>query len=419
MKPRSTANSNRNKTGRNNLRAAILASFAQDAGEVAEALSRFGENAWRRQLSWLDVSGVALYLFDHLRSLGQADLLPSAIQARLRQNLADNRERTAAMLAEAVDINRRFELADISFANLKGVTLSPESVPDPSLRLQLDLDFLILEADADKALGVLEGMGYRLVCKSGRTWEFKAGGSELPLREDLYKVKPQRSVELHLSAANGLLERVVRREFLGVELPALSPVDVYLTQAEHLFKHLCSASTRAAWVLEARRHIAARAGDEEFWRSVGDRLEGEARLALAVALVALLVEDIFGDALPGYLSGLIEQHISPGVRLWIECYGLRVPLSGVFGTKHYLLLLAELPEFEARERGSLRSWLVPRGLPPMITQGFVGETVRSRMRRYRIQLRFILERLLFHVVEGLRYFIESFRFRRLLTGVGH
>jgi hypothetical protein len=414
MKPNSMFDSSCNP-----VRAAILASFAQDADEVAEALGHIGESAWRRELKWLDVSGLALYLFDHLRELGQEELLPPAILARLQQNLADNRTRTAAMLAEAVQIDCGFELAGLLYANLKGVTLSPDSVPDPFLRLQLDLDLLILETDADKARGILEAMGYGLDCKSGRTWEFKAGCSELPSLKDLYKVKPQRSVELHLTQASGLLERVVRREFLSVELSALSPVDLYLTQAEHLFKHLCSVSTRAAWALEARRHIAARAADATFWQNVMDRLEGERRLAMAVSVVALLVEEIFGDALPGCLSGLVEEHISPTVRLWVQRYGRRVLLSGANGTKHYLLLQAVLPEFAVRRPGGLRSQLVPHRLPPMITHGFAGETARSRMRRYLIQGGFVLDRLLFHSVEGARYLLESVRFRRILAEGGY
>jgi len=399
------------------LRAAILASFAQDAGEVAAALGGFGVGSWQRELEWLDVNGLALYLLDHLQRLGQERLLPPAILARLRQNLADNRVRTAALLSEAVEINQSFAGAGIACLYLKGVTLSPESVPDPSLRLQLDLDLMVLEDAADKARAVLEAQGYALECKVGRTWQFRAGSSELPSLKDIYKVKPQRAVDLHLSAANGLLARAVRREFFGVELPALGPVDVFLMQAEHLFKHLCCSSTRAAWALEARRHILTRAGDRAFWQSVGMRVEGEPRVALAVAVVGLLVEELFGDALPAFLAGLIEAHVSRGVRLWVERYGLRVQMSGVFGTKHYLLLLAELPKIATRDQRSVRSWLVPRVLPAMITTGFAGETAGSRLRRYRIQVGFLRDRLLFHGVEGLRYVVESYRFRRLLIGV--
>lgn len=399
------------------LRSEILASFAQDAAAV-EALRGFTESAWRRDLEWLDASGLALYLLDHLQSLGREGVLPDAIQARLRQNLADNRIRTNAMLAEATEIDRRFVAAGIACANLKGVTLSPESVPDASLRLQLDLDLLILDADAEKARAVLEGMGYALACRSGRTWEFKAGGSTLPSLNDLYKAKPQRGVELHLCQPNGLLERIARREFRGVALPALSSVDLYLMQAEHLFKHLCGASTRAAWVLEARRHIAWRAGDAAFWQRVGQSLEGEPRRALAVAVVALLVRQVFGDALPQYLSGLVETHVSAGVRLWVERYGRRVLLSGAHGSKHYLLLLAALPEFAAPERGSAVRSILPHRLPAMIVRGFAGETLRSRCGRCLIQVQFLADRLSFHLVEGFRVLLESFRFRRALAGVG-
>ncbi len=401
------------------LRAAILACFSEDGGKVIRSLDSFSERTWQRELKWLDLSGLGLYLLDHLYSRGQEELLPTAILVRLRENLADNRQRAEAMLAEMIEISLGFERAGILCANLKGATLTPDSVPDLSLRLQLDLDFLVLDSDAEKGRRVLEAMGYALDCKSGNTWEFKIGGSELPQLKDIYKVKPQRSVELHLSPANGVLERVVRREFLGVELPVLSPIDVYLSQAEHLFKHLCSASTRAAWAIEAKRHIEARAADLAFWRSIQERVDGEPRLALAVSVAALLVEDVFGIALPEYLSELIDVQVSPGVRLWVERYGRQVLQSGAFGTKHYLLLLAELPAYEAGNRGSIRSWLIPRGLPPMITQGFAGERAGSRIRRYWIQLGFLVDRLFFHCVEGGRYLFESVRFRRLLAGVGH
>ena len=47
------------------------------------------------------VSGLALYFFDRLTFLGLEECLPSSILARLRQNLADNRERTVSLFDEA------------------------------------------------------------------------------------------------------------------------------------------------------------------------------------------------------------------------------------------------------------------------------------------------------------------------------
>jgi hypothetical protein len=414
MKPIPYNNSRRSSSSRSGLRAAVLATFCQGAGEVAKSLYRLDERAWLAELEWLDVSGLALYLLDRLCALGQEEVLPEKILARLRQNLADNRRRTAVLLAEADEINRGFEREAVLFANLKGITLSPESVHDPALRCQLDLDFMIFAEHAERARNVLEGFGYALDCKSGSTWEFKAGSAYLPSLQDLYKPKLQRSAELHLAAAEGLLKRTELRAFYGVELRALSFVDLYLAQAQHLFKHLCSSHTRASWVLEARQHMLARYGDDAFWRKIDEHVAVEPHTAVALSVVTLLIVEVFGDVPPEYLTRLAASGVPPSVKLWIAEYGRRVLLVDRQGSKHYLLLLAALPGLASKPS---RKHLVPLRLPPMITHPSVDETLFARMRRYQIQLAFILYRLRFHCVEGARYLVESFRFRRLLMGV--
>jgi hypothetical protein len=272
---------------------------------------------------------------------------------------------------------------------------------------------MVREEHADTARTVLESMGYSLDCKSDKTWEFKAGGSQLAELKDFYKIKPQRSAELHLTPAGGVLERAEMRVFFGGELRALARVDQYLAQARHLFKHLCSPHTRAGWVLEARRHMLARRADTAFWKSVEECIANESRVALELAVVSCLIAEVFGDVLPAYLAGLIEEHVSQAIRLWVSQYGRSALLTGMQGSKQYLLLLAVLPGNETAAR---RKLLVPLGLPPMITQGYMGETIASRMKRCRIQLGFVFYRLRFHCVEGARYLVESFRFRRLLKG---
>jgi hypothetical protein len=261
-------NPERPRRRRFRLREAVLASFALNGCDVAEMLGGFPAKTWRAELEWLDVSGLALYLLDHLLAHEDEALLPPSVLARLRQNLADNRRRTKALLAEAGEIAAGFQRDGVRYVIFKGVTLYPQSVPDPAMRCQLDLDLMIGPQDADKARRVLESIGYELNCKSGSTWEFKTGGTELAKLKDLYKVKPQRSAELHLAATDELLERAETRNFFGAELAALAPVDQYLSQAQHLFKHLCSPHTRAGWLLEARRHMVGRRLDAQFWVAV-------------------------------------------------------------------------------------------------------------------------------------------------------
>ena len=52
-------------------------------------------------------------------------------------------------------------------------------------------------------------------------------------------------------------------------------------------------------------------------------------------------------------------------------------------------------------------------LPPTVIRAFPNETLSVRIRRYYMQLELILTRLRFHVVEGIRFAVESRRWRRI------
>lgn len=376
-------------------------------------MTLYTEADWKANLVWLDTSGLALYLLDRLTQLRCEWILPSAILERLQQNLRDNRRKNAASRTEAEAINHGLQQAGVLFAHLKGITLTPAAVPDPALRVQLDLDLLVHEADAAAAAAVLESLGYTRACISGDTWEFKAGGDRIPSLNDLYKPKTQRAAELHLASRDGLLARVVQRPFGNTVMPALSPVDLYLQQALHLFKHLCSSFTRAAWLLEYRQHMLTHREDASFWPILQALAAQEPKAEMALGAVSLLVREVFGDPLPAYLDGLVTHALSAPVRLWVQRYGRAALLADFPGTKLYLLLQAELESSPVPPRRSL----LPLALPPRITLGSPHEGLRSKLRRSKIQASYILLRLRFHGVEGTRYCMESLRFRRLVAGL--
>jgi hypothetical protein len=405
--------------GAQTLRESVLASFSHPRCVVAERLGGYSEREWRNVLTWLDTSGLALYLLDHLTAIGLQDLLPASVLERLQQNLADNTARNASLLAETAEINLGLQREGLLFANLKGITLSPESVPDPALRCQLDLDFLVCAKQADVAARVLSRSGYALHCVSGDTWEFKAGSSEVASLKDLYKIKSQRAAELHMTTLEVLLKRVQLRSFSGATFPVLSPVDLYLAQAVHLFGHICSPFTRASWLLEYRRHMLARAEDEVFWDELERRALEEPKAAVALSVVTLLVIEVFGDSAPQVLSLLIASHVSPAVQLWVRLYGQSALVADFPGTKLYLLLEQELLRDSAKPGNLLRRSLLPLRPPPLIAHGEVDESLSLRVRRWRVQAGYTAFRLRFHCVEGLRYLLESSRFRRLLTGLAH
>jgi hypothetical protein len=371
-------------------------------------------------LHWLDVSGLALYFLDRMKELQSSNILPTTVLARLEQNLQDNQERTRGMMVESIAIQQEFQEVNLSYATLKGFSLNPHSVPRPELRHQFDLDFLVAQRSAASARRVLEYRGYRLYAMSGRSWEFKRDDAPGHIR-DLYKNLPCRCVELHIEAEvpgyQSLLERKEVREFHGIDMPVLSPVDLFIGQGLHAYKHICSEFSRTSHLLEFRRHVLSRRGDDFFWKEVQSRVEENSQASVGLRIVTLLITNIMGDFAPEAFTSWTVPRLPKTARLWVELYGGRVAFGDTPGSKLYLLLQRELESAGVRQRRSLRQALLPSRLPPPVVRGTSGETLRARMGRYRLQIYFVLSRLSFHVVEGLRYFRESYRWRQYVSRV--
>ena len=401
-------------------REAVLLFFGDSPSEKCFRLQNLSNKEWSGLLHWLDVSGLALYFLDRMMELQLSTQLPAEVLARLEQNLRDNRERTRGMIAESVAIQQEFQEADLSYATLKGFSLSPHSVPRQELRHQFDLDFLVAQKSAASARRVLEYRGYHLYAVSGRSWEFKRDDAPGHIR-DLYKNLPCRSVELHIEAEvpghQSLLERVEIREFHGIDMPVLSPVDLFIGQGLHAYKHICSEFSRTSHLLEFRRHVLSRRGDDFFWKEVRSRAEKNSQAGVGLGIVTLLITRLMGDFAPEAFTSWTVGRLSTTARLWVNLYGSHVAFGDTPGSKLYLLLQKELESAGIRQRRSLREALLPSRLPPPVVRGTSGETLRVRMSRYRLQIYFILLRLRFHVVEGIRYFRESYRWRQYVSRV--
>jgi hypothetical protein len=405
------------------LKQAVLASFHEPLPSVRARLGEFTARDWERAKYWLDVSGLALYFLDRLNALNLQTCVPAPFLKQLQEDLANNRERTASLFAEAVDLTRGLHQRDIECAVLKGVTLPSESVPEPALRNQMDLDFQVRESDSNAAKEYLAERGYSLDAMSGSTWEFNAGPSGASSLKNLYQVRPERAVEVHLianSADASTPDRLARaqwRTFQGEQLPALSPPDVFVLQGQHLFKHMCGEHTRASWVLEYWRHIGARSNDAAFWRAVELIARQEPGANIAIGAAALLASLIFGQSAPEELSRWTVDQLPTAICLWVQLYGLRVLLSDTPGSKLYLLLRRELNPLSAAEHVARRRLIFPIHWPRRITRAVDNEGMTSRLRRYRMQTQFMIRRLRFHVAEGAALAIESLRWQRRIAGV--
>jgi hypothetical protein len=69
-----------------------------------------------------------------------------------------------------------------------------------------------------------------------------------------------------------------------------------------------------------------------------------------------------------------------------------------------------------RQNGRPRHALLPSRLPPAIAHASANETLSARLARCRRQGDFILFRLRFHLVEGMRYLWESNRWQQYVNG---
>lgn len=401
------------------LRQAVLRVFCDPVPPECVILQHLSHREWQRLLHWMDTSGLALYFFDRATELKWKELLPRSVVARLQQNLLDSTDRTAAMIAESNAIHRSFQRAGLSYATLKGFSLWPVSVPKLELRSQLDLDFLMAKENSSEARRILEERGYHLRAISGRSWEFKSNEPCRHSLKDLYKVMPQRSVELHLDRAcagsTSLLDRTERLCFHGVCMPVLSPVDLFLGQGLHLYKHVCSEFSRTAHLLEFRRHITKRFHDEVFWQKLKEIAERDPRASAALGTVILLISKAMGVFAPDTLTSWTVNRLPDGAALWVDLYGQRSVFGGHPGNKLYLLLEREMEPAGVRSKRPSRQALLPMGLPPAIAHGTPDEALSMRARRYARQIRFVWFRLRFHTVEGIRYLRESARWRRRLN----
>jgi len=398
------------------LREAVLLAFCDPMPAECERLQGLGGREWQSLLTWLDTSGMALYFLDRLTQEGRLEMLTPAVLARLQQNLVDSTDRTNCMIAESTAIHVAFQGAGLSYATLKGFSLWPVSVPKPELRSQLDLDFLISEESAPEARRLLEARGYRLKAISGRSWEFKSGLPGKASLKTLYKPTLHRTVELHLEAkargSDSLLARTTKLCFHGVCMPVLRPVDLFLGQGLHLYKHVCGEFWRVAHLIEFRRHVLARYDDEAFWKELRKVAEGNLRASVGLGVIIFLISHTMGDFAPEALTCWTSESLPVRIRLWVERYGQRSVFASHPGSKLYLVLQQELERAGLIPKRSLSDALLPKRLPPAIAHASVDEALLARFARYRRQAAFILFRLRFHVVEGLRYVWESSRWEQ-------
>jgi Uncharacterised nucleotidyltransferase len=405
------------------LKRAVLDTFREKTtDELCACLSVFGRREWVRSYRWLDSSGLALYFLDRLKSLGIAHVLPPSVLEHLENNQTANKQRMANLFADFVAINHSFQRADIVYFNVKGFTLVPASCPDPVLRTQMNLAFVMSGKDAALCHKVLAELGYSLVAYSEHTLEFAMDVWKAPHLPNIYETTAPRAVKvyivspreaLHAAAYQQLLQRQ-SRTWNGVTFPVASDSDAFINQSLHLFGRISSEWTRLSWLLEYKAFVDFRRDDAAFLREVRKGAQNDPDRILAIGVALSLIKVILGATIPPSLEEWTIRALDVSVHLWIQRYAEEALLADYPGTKLYLYLqdlLASRQGVKSNHRSDSLSQ------PPLFQPSDISKPKSLRRQCYRAlaAANRKIFRMKFHFRENLRIALTTPHWRKLLS----
>ncbi|HXH48008.1 MAG TPA: nucleotidyltransferase family protein [Terriglobia bacterium] len=394
----------------------------------------FDESDWRRALDWMDVSGLALYFWDKVKTVNAMEALPLYVQARLARSYEQNRLRVESIRKESETLNRLFDDAGVQFAVLKGLALVPDYCPDPTLRTQYDHDYLIHLHALSRAEAVLQRAGYRpKVSREGYHIAYfrpapEFASSTKPI--GLYSARLQRPVELHIRLWEQKEERIdiplpddfMRRSRkhsgLGLEYQVLCDEDSLIFQVLHAFRHVLQNWCRLSVFLEISYFLQQRALDFNFWRRYEDRGANLCWVPEASTVVFSLSQRLFRGYFPVTLKAQVDPKFSATVDKWIESFGLPGALENFRNNKNSLFLHREFVRDQAKWSEIRRRRLFPIRRPhqlPYVLFNHGPSGWKRRLTQYLHGLR----RLKFHVFSAIAYAWEYPSWQSLRKALTH
>jgi hypothetical protein len=396
-------------------------------GPNEESLARlrtFSERDWKHVLTWLDESGLGLYLLRRLSELDLLDALPTEIRTQFQCNQDTNRRRLSIMKEEFASLNRHFAAAGVDYVVLKGFALVPEFCPDAALRSQYDYDFLVRPGSAPAAHHILQSRGYARKIKSpGFQKEdesfFTAEALAIPSPDqNFYSPNIPRAVELHLGlwesdrdnvkvqTPKDVLDRKRLANWEGLCFPVLAGDDSLIFQSLHAFQHILDYWCRPSCFLEIAHFLAGRRGDKAFWERFRLRVGSYRYLPQIVGIAFAMAEMLFQAPIPPEVSAWTTSALPAPLTLWAERYGREWALAPHPGSKLSLFAHEVFIEDPESWKAVRRSRLLPFHRPATVVES-ADQHLASSWRAKWEQARFNFSRLKFHLGGLLRYTWES------------
>jgi hypothetical protein len=260
------------------------------------------------------------------------DELPEQVRSRIDQNIRDNRDRFERLKNSYLEIVRAFQEVGAEHLVLKGFTQSPEFAPDPSLRMQGDLDLFCPAESIVVARDVLFQLGYTVI--HGREhqptdhlptmvrqqdWKYRGNpfDPEIPLAVEVhFRFWNDATTRLRIQGLDDLwTRRSVRRHSFA--FPSLSTVDRLGYTALHVFHHVLGGGLTPYSVYELAYFLETNAENKAFWKQWGDLHHDSLRRIEAVSF--LLATRWFACRISEQARGEVER-VPAAVREWFRKY---------------------------------------------------------------------------------------------------
>jgi MFS family permease len=366
-------------------------------------LECLNEADWHRCLTFCDRRQLTLMLGHYCRPA-----LPPWVVDRIDHNLSDYSTRFEGLKTDLSQFATLFEQRGIRYVLLKGPSHSPHLTPDPTMRVQGDIDVWCQTDQLMAARDVLLELGYRPMGVSEgrhlppmiRPYHWKWTGNhfapDMPVSVELhYRLWDEDFESIRMPAESGFWLRRTSASISGRQMPVLCKADLLGFAALHLLMHLLHGDAPLQRCWEIANFLHNHREEESFWLEW--RRIHPPELRLLETTIFALAATWFGCALPPLIVD--ESTTLPDdVQLWLEHYALS-PLESLFrpNKNEVLLQLALIEGWRAKSRIVCRRVLPLRHLNPSPLAVSGEEGVRGNFVRLGQQVSFAVSRTNHHV----------------------
>ncbi len=390
-----------------------------------ELLRGFDEEAWGRNLRWLDRSGLALPLAARLAGRWSGSTVPDSIRPALQSRLLDNHRRMERMLEFFEQIVRALNAAGVRYYCVKGFSLIPDCFHGIQERHQVDLDILVRPSHLSAGISVIEELGYKVqyASLSGEVRLIRPWKKHIGVHGYLYQLPERPPVELHTrfwEADSNEIEfpplsifpdATESHELYGIEFPRLRPAYQFLYLLLHIFRHLLGSWMRLLSLYEVATFIRTRRACDEIWAEAVELIERDQRLSTACALVLGLVEVAFPVDLPEKLREVYSANLSLDSAIWLDRCAVTWLLADPPGNKLNLLVQKQFWIDRDIWKRYLRRRLLPVCTPHRLSDEAVNTTKTSLSYRAE-EIRYQISRMWYHVKSDITYLSALVRWSR-------